>query len=203
MIRNLFYISALVLCFLVYREYTSAAIEHAPGVLVAEQPIQKSVADSVFRFDGYIITRRAVFEIRARVLSTERYYLRREGDLSPLDLALGWGPMSDQTVLDQMKISQSGRWYRTRYDYPAPIPEQLLVSHSSNMHMIPANSSIEKRLKKLRVGEVVELQGYLVDVDHPSGWHWRTSLSRNDTGSGACELVYVESMRVDNLLVRD
>lgn len=203
MIRNLFYISALVLCFLVYREYTSAAIEHAPGVLVAEQPIQKSVADSVFRFDGYIITRRAVFEIRARVLSTERYYLRREGDLSPLDLALGWGPMSDQTVLDQMKISQSGRWYRTRYDYPAPIPEQLLVSHSSNMHMIPANSSIEKRLKKLRVGEVVELQGYLVDVDHPSGWHWRTSLSRNDTGSGACELVYVESMRVDNLLARD
>lgn len=198
MTRNLFYISVLVLCFLVYREYTTAAIEHGPGVLVAEQPIQQNVADSVFRFDDYIITRRAEFEIRARVLSTERYYLRREADLSPLDLALGWGPMSDQAVLDQMTISQSGRWYRTRYDYPAPIPEQLLISHSSNMHMIPANSSIERRLKKLRVGEIVELQGYLVDVDHPSGWHWRTSLSRNDTGSGACELVYVESMRVDN-----
>ena len=38
---------------------------------------------------------------------------------------------------------------------------------------------------------------YLVDVDHGSGWHWRSSMSRNDTGDGACELVYVESMSVE------
>ncbi len=202
MVRNIFYISAFILCFLVYQEYSTNAIQHEPGVLVAEQPMQQNVADSVFRFDDYIITRRARFEIRARVLSTERYYLHRESDLSPIDLALGWGAMSDQAVLEQMKISQSGRWYRTRYDYPAPIPEQLLISSSSNMHMIPANSSIKKRLKKLRVGEVVELEGYLVDVDHPSGWHWRTSLSRDDTGNGACEVVYVESMWVDNLAAK-
>jgi len=198
-IRNLFYISAFLLCFLVYWEYYSGEVEHEPGVLVAEQPVQQTVGSSVFRLDDFIITRRARFEIRARVLSTERYYLDGGSNLSPIDLALGWGPMSDQAVLDQMKISQSGRWYRTRYDYPEPIPQQLLISSSSNMHMIPANSGIEKRLKKLRVGEVVILQGYLVDADDDSGWHWRTSLTRNDTGNGACELVYVESMRVDNL----
>ncbi len=25
----------------------------------------------------------------------------------------------------------------------------------------------------------------------PCGWHWRSSLTRDDTGPGACELVYV------------
>jgi hypothetical protein len=201
--RNIFYISAIVLCFLVYREYESGPIEHAPGVLVAEQPRQENVGNSVFGIDDYILTRRARFEIRARVLSTERYYLRNEGDLSPIDLALGWGPMSDQSVLDQIKISQSGRWYRTRYDLPGPIPEQQLINSSSNMHMIPARPEIAKRLKKLQAGEVVVLEGYLVDVDHPSGWFWRTSLTRNDTGNGACEIVYVESMRVDNPLTNN
>lgn len=198
MARNLFYISAIVLCFLVYREYGTSPIVHAPGVLVAEQPLQETVGNSVFGIDDYILTRRARFEIRARVLSTQRYYLHREGDLSPIDLALGWGPMSDQSILDHIKISQSGRWYRTRYDLPGPVPEQRLISSSSNMHMIPARADISRRLKKLREGEVVVLEGYLVDVDHPSGWHWRTSMSRNDTGNGACEIVYVESMRLDD-----
>lgn len=198
MVRNLFYISAIALCFLVYREYESSPIEHPPGVLVAGQPQQQIVGNSVFGIDDYILTRRASFEIRARVLSTERYYLHREGDLSPIDLALGWGPMSDQSVLDRLKISQSGRWYRFSYDFPAPIPEPLLISSSSNMHMIPADSGIARRLKKVRKGDVVVLEGYLVDVDHPSGWRWRTSMSRNDTGNGACEIVYVESMRLEN-----
>ena len=41
-----------------------------------------------------------------------------------------------------------------------------------------------------------EMNGYLVDVDHESGWRWRTSMSRTDTGAGACEIVYVESVRL-------
>lgn len=199
MVRNLFFISMFILCYMIYQQYNSAEIKHSAGVLVAEQPIQKTVGNSVFRYEDYVLTRRARFEIRARVLSTERYYLDAGSSLSPIDLALGWGPMSDQAVLDQMKISQSGRWYRTRYDHAAPIPEELLIRSSSNMHMIPANSNIARRLKKLRVGEVVILEGFLVDADDGSGWHWSSSLSRNDTGNGACELVYVESMRVDNL----
>ena len=64
------------------------------------------------------------------------------------------------------------------------------------MHMIPASASVERSLMKLREGDVVVLQGYLVDVDHDSGWRWRTSMTRTDTGAGACEIVYVESIAV-------
>ena len=48
------------------------------------------------------------------------------------------------------------------------------------------------------IADYLELKGYLVDVDHDSGWMWRTSMSRTDSGDGACEIVYVESLSVEN-----
>lgn len=192
-----FILSGVALAYLAAREWETRPIEHPPGVLVSRPPVQANLEPAAFAFDDYQLTRRARFEIRARVLSTRNYYLRRESDLSPVDLALGWGPMSDQAVLDQITIRQSARWYRTRYDHPAPLPDQQIIMNSSNMHMIPAARGIGRKLKRLREGQVVTLRGFLVDVDHDSGWAWRTSLSRNDTGAGACEIVYVESVLVD------
>ncbi len=198
MTRRIFLLSVIALCYLGYRDWDSGAIEHPPGVLVREAPVQVDVQASTFMLDDYQVTRKASFEVRARVLSKEPYYLGRTADLSPIDLALGWGPMSDSAVLDQIGISQSGRWYRTRYELPPPLPEQQIIANSSNMHMIPARKDIERALKKVRVGDIVLISGYLVDVDHDSGWYWRSSMSRTDSGDGACELVYVESLSVEN-----
>ncbi len=197
MVRRLFILSIVALGFLVYRDWDSAPVDHQPGVIVTELPVQMNLKPSNFMLDDYLLTRKAAFEIRARVLSTEEYFMGREADLSPIDLALGWGPMSNQAVLDQLKISQSGRWFRWRYEGSPPVPEPLIISSSGNMHMIPSNKSIERRLKQLRRGSIIRLEGYLVDVDHDSGWRWRSSMSRNDTGDGACELVYVELLEVE------
>lgn len=198
MIGRLFLFSIVVLTYLVIRDWDGKPVEHPPGILVTERPLQVDLEPSTFMMDGYQLTRKASFEIRARVLSKEPYYLNRTADLAPLDLALGWGEMSDSAVLKQIAISQSGRWYRFQYDLPPPISEQQIVFNSSNMHMIPARKDIERSLKKLRKGDIVFIRGYLVDVDHESGWYWRSSMSRLDTGDGACELVYVESLSVEN-----
>ena len=198
MVKYLFILSVVALCVLYISDRDSTPIEYSPGILVDEQPLQLNQQPSGFMFDDYLITRKARFEIRARVLSAEPYYMNRTADLSPIDLALGWGVMSDQTVLDKIDISQSGRWYRTRYELPPPVPEQLIVSSSSNMHIIPARKDIGRALKKLRVGDIVTLNGFLVDVDHDSGFMWRTSMSRTDSGDGACEIVFVESLSVEN-----
>ena len=198
MTRKLFAYSAVVLVFLLVSRWEQRPIEHPPGVLVAELPLQVDLPASDFRMDEFALTRMAGFEIRARVLSRKNYYLGRESDLSPLDLALGWGVMSDEAILARIDISQGARWYKTRYQYPAPVSDSQIILNSSNMHMIPANRRVKKALKKLRQGEVVRLRGYLVNVDHDSGWFWRTSLRRDDTGAGACEIVYVESVVVES-----
>lgn len=197
MTRVLFILSVIALGYMVVKDWDTKPLVHPPGLLVTENPIQFDLQPSGFTLDEYQVTRKARFEIRARVLSTEPYYMHREADLSPIDLALGWGAMSDQAVLDRIDISQSSRWYRTRYEMPPPIPEQQIIASSSNMHMIPARADIGRSLKKLRPGDVIVLRGFLVDVDHQSGWYWRTSMSRTDTGAGACEIVFVESLVVE------
>jgi hypothetical protein len=197
MLRKLFGLSAVALAFLLARAWESRPIDHPPGILVPESPRQLAVPESTFELDDYLLTRKASFNLRARVLSKENYYLWRESDLSPVDLALGWGVMSDQAVLDRIEISQSGRWYRTRYDFPAPVSDQQIIISSSNMHMIPATGAIKKRIRKLRRGDIVHLAGYLVNVAHDSGWRWQSSLRRDDTGAGACELFYVEQLRIE------
>jgi hypothetical protein len=198
MTGRIFLLSVIALCYLGYRDWDSGAVGHPPGMLVREQPKQVDVQPSVFMLDDYRVTRKASFEVRARILSKEPYYLGRTAELSPIDLALGWAVMSDSAVLEKIDISQSGRWYRTRYELPPPVAEQQIAANSSNMHMIPARQDIERALKKLRVGEIVFLRGYLVDVEHASGWYWRSSMSRTDSGDGACELVYVESLSVEH-----
>jgi hypothetical protein len=62
------------------------------------------------------------------------------------------------------------------------------------MHMIPANRTIAKRLKSVREGNIVEARGYLVNVEADDGWHWRSSLTRQDTGDGACELIWLQNL---------
>ena len=52
-----------------------------------------------------------------------------------------------------------------------------------------------QELRSVRPGEVVHLEGFLVDVKRDDGWHWNTSLTREDTGAGACEIVLVETIR--------
>ena len=197
MTGRIFILSVIVLGYLVIRDWDSGPIEHPPGVLVTERPVQADLQPTTFPLGDYLLTRKASFEIRARVLSKEPYYLGRTADLAPIDLALGWGVMSDSAVLSQIEISQSARWYRTRYDLPPPIADKQIIFNSSNMHMIPARKDIERSLKKLREGDIVVIKGTLVDVDHVSGWYWRSSMSRLDTGKGACELVYVESLGVE------
>jgi len=196
--KKILVVALVLLAGMALRDWSMREIEHPPGILVPERPSQVDLENSaIVTIDSYRLKPRADIQIRARVLSREDYSWGDEADLSPVDLALGWDVMSDQAVLDRISIKQSGRWYYTRYELPAPIPDQAIIQNSGNMHMIPANDWVRKKLKKIRRGDIVQLRGQLVDVDGDSGWRWRTSLSRNDTGGGSCEIVYLQDILVE------
>ena len=136
----------------------------------------------------------AGFSVDARVLSREDYGFGREADYSPTDLALGWGRMGDEAVLDRLDISQSSRWYHYRWRGDPPIPPREIIQSSANMHMIPSDRTVASALREVRPGQRVRIDGWLVQVDANDGWHWRSSTTREDTGGGACEVVYVCSI---------
>ena len=170
---------------------------YPPGVLVPEEPDQQLTSSRSWTVGKYEIQSLAEFRMRARVLHTEPYWWDRGADLSPVDLAVGWGPLSDQSVVDQVGFWQGQRWYRY---WPRksnfPISTEEMNSHSANMHMIPATKAVKGALTSIRAGNLIQLNGYLVEARAPDGFTWRSSLSRTDTGAGACELVWVENVSV-------
>ncbi len=163
----------------------------------AAAPLQSQVPRDLqpFRLQAAALTPLAGFRIDARVLGRKDYGSGRESELSPTDLALGWGRMREDAVLDRLDISQSGRWYRYRWQGAPPIPSDEIVRSSANMHFIPADAIAARELAAVREGDRVRVEGWLVQAVAPDGWTWRSSLTRDDSGDGACELIYVCSMR--------
>jgi hypothetical protein len=162
-------------------------------MLVADIPEQQILDDAEsFDFNGYRITPLATFDLQGRVLSRKDYRFGREAELAPVDIAFGWGRMSDSAVLAKIDISQGNRFYRWQTREP-PIPLREIEMSSANMHLIPADDSVKYAMEDAREGQLVKLTGKLVRVDAKDGWRWKSSLTRNDTGGGACELIYVET----------
>ena len=104
--------------------------------------------------------------------------------------------MADPQVYKQLSIRQSNRWYYWRYENEPPIPRREIETHSANMHIIPANKAVAQQLSKVDDNDLINLKGQLVEVSANDGWVWRSSLSREDTGNGACELFLVESIQI-------
>jgi len=171
-------------------------VRHGPGPVAPARPGQERIDAPAFEHQGARIFPRARFQAEARVLSTERYWLDPVADLAPVDVALGWGPMSDEVVLDQLDISQGERFVYAIPSGPLPISHTLFQLTFSNFHVIPATAQIERALKSLRRGEIVRLDGLLVDVERPGAPRWRSSLARTDYGDGACEILYATGLAV-------
>lgn len=183
-------------CWGAWQHFHTRELPHPDGVLIGAEPVQTHLSNAAaFTFKNATLTPLEHFQLSARVLSRADYALDRGATLAPIDLALGWGRMSDSAVLAQLSMHQTGRYYLWRAER-LPIPVDEIVASSSNMHLIPANPTIERQLRQTRVGDIVELSGDLVEARAADGWMWRSSLIRTDTGNGACELVYVKQFAI-------
>jgi hypothetical protein len=192
-----FVVALLVALCLGYCVWDGRAIARPPGVLAPADPLQENVDDGQqWEIGPYTVQALARFELDARVLAAERYRFDPGADLAPIDLALGWGPMSSNAVLDTLDISQGGRFYYWSSSEPMIGPSEI-QRHSANMHMVPLDDGTRATLLDARAGSLIHLKGWLIEAHGPDGWKWRSSLTRSDSGNGACELVLVEDVRLE------
>jgi len=169
---------------------------HPPdGPIAPDEPHQTDIeAAPVTTLGRWRLTPQARYDITARILGREDYHFDLLADLIPEDLALGWGPMSDNRILRAFEITQGARFYSWRPKQDLLLPRQVVIEHSANTHVIPADAAVRRQLKRLRVGQVVHLSGFLVNAVRDDGSYINTSLTRSDSGPGACEVVLVEQV---------
>jgi hypothetical protein len=194
--KKLLVILAILVIVLLYYFYPETVVTYPPGETASSQPMQTNLVNKKQWVVGdFTIEALAEYDIKARVLSRNNFSLGKESKLSPFDLALGWGPMSDQSVIDKLKITQRDRWYFWQAD-KLPIPANDITLNSANVHIIPKDENVDESFDKVYKGSLIEMKGYLVKVTTEDGWHWISSLRRDDTGGGSCELMWVEDLKI-------
>jgi hypothetical protein len=177
---------------------TFLAHESAPRPNALKEPAQEpSGRDPFVEARGsrsFRFTPRAAYDVAARVGASERYRLGAAGVLIPWDFVLTWGAMSREPGWSHVSYLQTGRFYAWRCD--DTVEPSYVSSHTANTHLIPASRRVASALAHVRRGDVVRLEGDLVDVEGPDGFVWKTSLTRTDTGPGACETLYVRAVTI-------
>lgn len=115
--------------------------------------------------------------------------------LNVADLCVVWGSNADVSRLRQFEF-ESGQFtcfFRTRDDeaWRRFRPDQL-----SNNHLLTDDAGLRERIEDVRIGDQVRLRGYLARYGNTSGFHRGTSTTRDDTGNGACETIYVTDFQI-------
>ncbi len=139
---------------------------------------------------------------RVLVLSRRDYPAVAEDALSavsPVDLAVAWGAAARRPAREAVELTQSDRRYNWRVrqsDMDVPGVRRF-TSSSGNWHMIPASADVGRDLSRVARGDVIQIEGDLVQVTFTNGVYYRSSTSRDDTGGGACEIVRARSISIE------
>jgi len=202
-ILTIIIVSSLTLVFLTggfdgFNFNTEPIIEtyHPNGTL--SDPIQTSY----FGFDGvaissgfdtYELSPIANYEISGKVVGVA-YYKNENLAVSPMDLCVVWGNMANRTDIVYTQGNRDCTFRATGSSLD-------IITHFSNSHIIPANDDILNKLQNVKVGDIVTIKGYLVNVKRTSSissstWTWISSTSRSDTGNNACEIIYVKGISI-------
>lgn len=190
------YILLCIVAFSGYYAWTTFPIEYGPGVLASEKPKVERVSwEKPFPHKGLTIApvRRVSGEVR--ILKHKRYFFDSRSSYSPVDLLVGWNEMSDERNLDHLHFSMDNRYFEMNYTRP-PLEFKKMYSEMNLWHMVPSNEEIDAKIKKLRTGNVITLEGFYVDVQSSSGFNWKSEILQ-PTNSKLQNLVFwVESIQV-------
>jgi len=178
------------------------------GINAGREPAQEAVYpfDITYRHNGVRATLSgdATYVINARVQST-RAYDDEISDIIPYDFLLSWGDLADEDVSSKLNWEQADRRGQVSGTLGgtggAGVSSDYVITHVSNNHLIPANDGIRSELNRVQPGDMVRIEGRLVNVKVFAGDNRvlsiMTSKSRTDQGDGACEVIFVEGLRVN------
>lgn len=165
-----------------------------PGLAVAE-PTQTEVealpTELTFGETKATLTARARYSTKAWVVAVDDDFDDPGKEIMTLDVSLAWGPMGNPDILREMKFHLARRYVSVRWSGDMPLDQGAVMGHLANTHLIFSDPALGEYLSHVREGDLLELGGYLVDVQ-VGPHHIRTSLSRKDIGNGSCEVLWVD-----------
>lgn len=152
----------------------------------------------------YTITPLYSYELQGLVVSHhdsrawwDIYHRAWQDYLNTKDLLLIWGDNIDSEVYQYMKFSNTSFFGYARFKSNAN-PElwsKFKNECFSNNHLLPGSEMVKKRIEETQPGDQIYIKGYLAGYEGP-GVKRSSSITRNDTGGGACETIFVKEYKI-------
>jgi hypothetical protein len=158
-----------------------------------QTPSSRPAFSVAFEDRTHPITPLHEYEIAGMIVSCgfsetlSEYYKDR---LNILDVGLIWGDNLDPEIYRKVKFHTNGVrlfWKaKNRSDF-----DKIDETKISNNHLLCVDPELTKQVKALKRGDVISIKGFLANY---SGR--KSSVTRTDRGDGACEVLWVNELKV-------
>jgi len=190
------YILLGILAMSSYFAWTKYPISHGPGILTPDKPLLSYNAwDKPFNLKGYTLNPIKGYSAEVRILKHRRYFFEEKKDLSPVDIIVGWSEMSDERNLKFVQLSISKRTFDINFTKP-PIPETSMYKQMELLHLIPSTKEIEEQINWLRTGNIIRIEGKLVNVESINSFNWNSELQQIQDQASKKMILWVESIEI-------
>jgi hypothetical protein len=171
---------------------------------LAAEPAQRETTKRPFTVEyagvQYAVEPKFAYDLSGMVVSYRQHdgesLMHRSSNdhLNMADLCVTWGDTAASPHLNEISFwngiftcnfqtSSQTAWESIR-------PQQI-----SNNHLLSADDLIRDQVGKVKIGDQVHIRGWL--ASYGSGPHHRgTSTTREDTGDGACETIFVDDFEI-------
>lgn len=204
-INNLVIVVSFIVLLLAFwnRNAIPSRIDVVPALL--EDPDQVRTGQAPFQVQFDSIDYRVIPEYRYVLHGLVVSYRHHDGNsrmhrladdhLNMLDVCVVWGTNADPGLLKKLdfwngiftcnvKTRSSAAW------------EAFDMTALSNNHLISDDPFVRQQVQKLRIGDQIRVEGVLASYGTVDGPVRGTSITRDDTGNGACETIYVSRFDV-------
>jgi hypothetical protein len=173
-----------------------------PLQVAVELPALRTTVDGV----DYGIERRYTYDIAGVVVSLhhsdtwwDTAHAEWGDHINLMDVCLAWGDNAAQDTYRDVHFSNS-QWECRFETHSSQTWKAFRQDQVSNNHLLTDQPAIARAMAAIHVGDQIRLRGFLVNYTiYRNGVAQGTRISsdtRTDSGPGACEVLYVESLDV-------
>ena len=172
--------------------------------LINTEPVQEKITIPPIKMDlkdiEYEIT--PLYSYKIYGLVVEQYtsanwldIMHKKDPANTRDLCLLWGKNVEDGIYKNLKFAHGEFTCYVKWENSTDSAFDLY--RISNNHILPANAEVTRKIGQMQIGDQIYVEGYLStykNTDMKTGevvGTRGTSVTREDTGNGACETIYV------------
>lgn len=172
---------------------------------LSQEPLQVEIKEPEFSINvndiDYYIQPLYDYDIYGMVVSyrhhNSKYGLHKlwNDNLNVADFCLVWRDNAFKAQFDKLDF-YSGQFTCNVKTSDRQAWESFNMFQLSNNHLLTADTSIRDKLKDIKIGDQIRIRGWLSSYRNSKGGSRGTSITRDDSGNGACETIYVNQVDI-------